>query len=226
MSGLTQDIRYALRQFRNNPRFTVIAALTLALGIGASTAIFDVVNTVLLHPLPYRHPERLVLVTESLPAMSADEVGVSAQEYLDYRDRTRSFSQVASYESDGFNLIGQGRPLRVNAAAISASAFPLLAVSPELGHVFTDSDNRYGSPHVVLLSHSLYTAASETLWANQSNSTSRAIPSSGLCRHRSASPSMELLYRKWRICGYLRSSHRINLRRRIVLRNSESGWSA
>ena len=156
MSGLTQDLRYALRQFRNNPRFTVIAALTLALGIGASTAIFDVVNTVLLHPLPYHHPERLVLVTESLPAMSADEVGVSAQEYLDYRDRNRSFSQVASYESDGFNLTGQGRPLRVNAAAISASAFRLLAVSPELGHVFTDEDNRYGSPHVVLLSHSLW----------------------------------------------------------------------
>jgi predicted permease len=156
MRGLAQDLRYALRQFRNNPRFTVIAALTLALGIGASTAIFDVVNTVLLHPLPYHHPERLVLVTESLPAMSADEVGVSAQEYRDYRDRNRSFSQVASYESDGFNLTGQGRPLRVNAAAISASAFPLLAVSPELGHAFTDEDNRYGSPHVVLLSHSLW----------------------------------------------------------------------
>jgi predicted permease len=156
MSGLKQDLRYGLRQLRKNPRFTAIAALTLALGIGASTAIFSVVNTVLLHPLPYRDPERLVLVTESLPAMSSDEVGVSASEYLDYRDRNRSFSQVAAYESAGFNLTGEGQPLRVNAAAISASVFPLLGVSPELGHAFTDEDDRYGSPHVVLLSHSLW----------------------------------------------------------------------
>jgi len=156
MSGLGQDLRYALRQLRKSPRFTVIAALTLALGIGASTAIFSVMNTVLLHPLPYRDPERLVLVTESLPAMSSDEVGVSASEYIDYRERNHSFSQVAAYESAGFNLTGEGRPLRVNAAAISASVFPLLGVSPELGHVFTNEDDRYGSQHVALLSHSLW----------------------------------------------------------------------
>ena len=156
MSGLGQDLRYALRQLRKSPRFTVIAALTLALGIGASTAIFSVMNTVLLHPLPYRDPERLVLVAESLPAMSSDEVGVSASEYIDYRERNHSFSQVAAYESAGFNLTGEGRPLRVNAAAISASVFPLLGVSPELGHVFTNEDDRYSSQHVALLSHSLW----------------------------------------------------------------------
>jgi predicted permease len=156
MNGLGQDLRYALRQLRNNPKFTAIAALTLALGIGASTAIFSVVNTVLLHPLPYRHPEGLVLVTENLPAMSSDEVGVAAQEYIDYRDRNHSFSQVAAYESAGFNLTGEGRPLRVNAASISASAFSLLGVSPEIGHAFTAEDERHGSANVVLLSHSLW----------------------------------------------------------------------
>jgi predicted permease len=156
MNGLAQDLRFALRQFRNNPKFSAIAVLTLALGIGASTAIFSVVNTVLLHPLPYRDPERLVLVTESLPAMSSDEVGVSASEYIDYRDRNRSFSQVAAYESAGFNLTGEGRPLRVNAAAVSASAFSMLGVSPELGHVFTDGDEHYGSARVALLSHSIW----------------------------------------------------------------------
>jgi putative ABC transport system permease protein len=156
MSGLGQDFRYALRQLRKSPRFTAIAALTLALGIGASTAIFSVTNTVLLHPLPYSDPGRLVLVTESLPAMSSDEVGVSVSEYIDYRDRNHSFSQVAAYESAGFNLTGQGRPLRVNAAAISASAFAVLGVSPELGHVFTNEDERYGSQRVALLSHSLW----------------------------------------------------------------------
>src|SRR5579859_220558 len=156
MRGLTQDIRYALRQLGKNPRFTSIAVLTLALGIGASTAVFSVVNTVLLHPLPYRDPERLMLITETLPAMSAELVGVAAQEYLDYRDRNHSFSQVAAYENEGFNLTGEGRPMRVNAAAISASAFSLLGAAPELGHIFSVEHERYGSPHVVLLSHSLW----------------------------------------------------------------------
>lgn len=159
MNGIIQDLRYALRQLRKNPGFTAVAVITLALGIGASTAIFSAVDTVLLRPLPYREPERLVVVTESLPAMSADEIGVSASEYIDYRDRNHSFSQVASYETAGFNLTGEGRPLRVNAAQISASALPLLGVSPELGRGFTEEENRYGSGHVVILSH--------FLWQNQ-----------------------------------------------------------
>src|SRR5579864_9601275 len=122
MNGIIQDVRYALRQLRKKPGFTAVAVVTLALGIGASTAIFSAVDTVLLRPLPYQQPERLVTVTESLPAMSLDEIGVSASEYVDYRDRNRSFSQVASFETAGFNLTGEGRPLRVNAAQISASA--------------------------------------------------------------------------------------------------------
>jgi predicted permease len=156
MKGLIQDVSYAFRQLRRSPSFTAVAVITLAVGIGSTTAIFSVVNVVLLHPLPYSHPEQLVLVTESLPAMSADEVGVSASEYLDYRDRNRSFSEVASYESTGFNLTGQRTPLRINAAEISSSTFSLLGVSPEVGHVFTKEDDRYGSSHVVILSHSLW----------------------------------------------------------------------
>ena len=156
MRGLLQDFPYGLRQLRKRPAFTAIAVVTLALGIGASTAIFSAVDTVLLRPLPYRQPERLVIVTETLPAMSADEIGVSASEYVDYRDRNRSFSQVSSYETAGFNLTGEGRPLRVNAAQISASALALLGVSPELGRGFTEEESRYGSGHVVILSHSLW----------------------------------------------------------------------
>jgi len=140
MNGLVSDLRFALRQLRKGPGFFVIAVATLALGIGASTAIFSIVDTVLLHPLPYRQPDRLVLVTENLPAMSADEVGVAAGEYLDYRDHNRSFSQVASYQSTGFNLTGGGRPLRVNGAEISSSAFSMLGVGPELGHAFTQDE--------------------------------------------------------------------------------------
>jgi putative ABC transport system permease protein len=156
METLLQDIRYGWRMLARNPGFTAIAVLTLAIGIGASTAIFSVVDTVLLRPLPYREPEKLVLVSETLPGMSMDEIGVSAGEYQDYRDRNRSFSQVAAYESAGFNLTGTGQPLRVNAAALSASAFPLLGVSPELGRGFTVEEDRYGSGSVVVLSHALW----------------------------------------------------------------------
>jgi predicted permease len=156
METLLQDIRYGWRMLARNPNFTAIAVLTLAIGIGASTAIFSVVDTVLLRPLPYREPEKLVLVSETLPGMSADEIGVSAGEYQDYRDRNRSFSQVAAYESAGFNLTGAVQPLRVNAAALSASAFPLLGVSPELGRGFTTEEERYGSSSVVVLSDALW----------------------------------------------------------------------
>jgi predicted permease len=153
---LLQDIRYGWRMLARNPSFTAIAVLTLAIGIGASTAIFSVVDTVLLRPLPYQQPDQLVVVSETLPGMSMDEIGVSAGEYQDYRDRNRSFSQVAAYESAGFNLTGLGRPLRVNAAALSASAFPLLGVSAELGRGFTRDEDRSGSGNVVVLSHALW----------------------------------------------------------------------
>jgi putative ABC transport system permease protein len=153
---LLQDIRYGRRMLTSNPGFTAIAMLTLAIGMGASTAIFSVVDTVLLRPLPYPQPDSLVVVSETLPGMSMDEIGVSAGEYQDYRDRNRSFAQVAAYESAGFNLTGVGQPLRVNAAGLSATAFPLLGVSPELGRGFTPEEDRYGSGNVVVLSHALW----------------------------------------------------------------------
>jgi putative ABC transport system permease protein len=153
---LLQDLRYGRRMLTSNPGFTAIAVLTLALGMGASTAIFSVVDTVLLRPLPYQQPDSLVVVSETLPGMSMDEIGVAAGEYQDYRDRNRCFAQVAAYESAGFNLTGVGQPLRVNAARLSATAFPLLGVSPELGRGFTPEEDRYGSANVVVLSHALW----------------------------------------------------------------------
>jgi putative ABC transport system permease protein len=156
METLMQDVRYGWRMLAKNPSFTVIAVATLALGIGASTAIFSVVDTVLLRPLPYRQPDQLVVVSETLPQMSSEEIGVSAGEFQDYRDRNRSFSQVAAYESVGFNLTGDGQPSRVNAAQVSASTFPLLGVSPELGRVFTPDEDRDGADRVVLISHALW----------------------------------------------------------------------
>jgi predicted permease len=156
MESVLQDIRYGWRVLVKSPSFTLIAVLTLAIGIGASTAIFSVVDTVLLRPLPYQQPERLVMVTESLPGMTMGEVGVAAGEYQDYRDRNHSFSQIAAYESAGFNLTGASQPLRINAASVSASVFPLLGVAPELGRSFAADEDRYGSGNVVVLSDSLW----------------------------------------------------------------------
>jgi len=150
------NLRYALRQLRKSPGFTVIAILTLALGIGANTAVFSVVDTVLLRPLPYSHPEHLVLVSETESAAPDEELGVAAQEYLDYRDQNQSFSSVAAFESAGFNLTGEGQPLRVRAARMSASAFATLRISPLMGRAFTADEDRAGSDNVVELSYSLW----------------------------------------------------------------------
>jgi predicted permease len=171
MENLLQDIRYGWRMLARNPGFAAIAVLTLAIGIGASTAIFSVVDTVLLRPLPYQQPDQLVVVSETSAGMSMDEIGVSAGEYQDYRDRNRSFSQVAAYESDGFNLTGGGQPLRVNAGRLSASTFPLLGVSPELGRGFTQEEERYGSGNVVVLSHALW----EHQYSSDSNILGRTV---------------------------------------------------
>src|SRR2546421_2294038 len=149
VEAMWQDLRFAARMLRKNPGFTSIAVLTLALGIGANTAVFSAIDTVLLQPLPYVHPEQLMLISESLPKLGGDDVGVAAGEYLDYRDRNRSFAQAAAYQNDGFNLTGAGEPLRVTANRATASLFPLLGVRPILGRTFTDEEGRPGADAVV-----------------------------------------------------------------------------
>jgi predicted permease len=153
---MLQDLRYALRQLRKSPGFTLVAVLTLALGIGANTAVFSAMDAVLLRPLPYHQSSRLMLVSETESVAPKDELGVAAQEFLDYRDQNQSFSEVAAFESNGFNLTGEGEPLRIRAARISASAFPTLAVSPMMGRAFTAEEDRSGSDNVVELSYSLW----------------------------------------------------------------------
>jgi len=157
LETLLQDLRYGLRMLGKNPGFTAVAVLTLALGIGANTAVFSLVNTILLRPLPYRNPSELAVVSEIVPQMGGDlEVGVAAGEYLDYRDRNRSFVQTGAYEDAGFNLTGEGNPLRINAAAVTASVFQLLGVPPRLGQVFTAEEERDGGAAVAVLSYSLW----------------------------------------------------------------------
>ncbi len=151
---ISQDIRYGLRQLRKSPTFAAVAAL--ALGIGANTAMFSVVDTILLRPLPYQQPDRLMMVSETESVAPGDELGVAAQEFIDYRDQNKSFSNVAAFESSGFNLTGEGQPQRIRAARVSASTFPTLGVSPLMGRAFTTEEDRSGSDNVVELSYSLW----------------------------------------------------------------------
>jgi predicted permease len=156
VESVLHDLRYGARMLRKNPAFTFVAAITLALGIGANAAVFSLANAVLLRPMPYRDPHQLFLLSETLPKQGNVELGVSAAEYFDYRDLNHVFSQVAAYETYGFNLTGEGQPLRVNAARLTASAFPLLGVNAIVGRTFTDEEDRAGATGVVLLSNAIW----------------------------------------------------------------------
>ena len=156
-ASVGQDLRYAVRVLRKNPGFTLVAILTLALGIGATTAIFSVVNGVVLRPLPYAAADRLVVIWGNLRRPGLDGLPASAGEYVDYRDRTRAFDFVAAYDSDGFNLTGSGDPERIEGAVVTPTLFPLLGVSAQIGRTFLAEEERPGREQVVVLSHGLWT---------------------------------------------------------------------
>jgi predicted permease len=154
LEQVTQDVGYALRSLRRTPGFTAAAVLTLALGIGANTAIFSIVNGVLLSPLPYPEPDRLVVVYSRAP----DEPRGSSSypNFLDWTRDNRSFSDLAAFRADDLNLIGRGQPKRVTAEMISESFFRLLGVQPILGRGFFAADDRLGAAPVVLISEGLW----------------------------------------------------------------------
>ncbi|HEX4021773.1 MAG TPA: ABC transporter permease [Acidobacteriaceae bacterium] len=157
MSNLWQDLRYAVRQLRKSLGFSLTAILTLALGIGATTAIFSVVDGVLLRPLPFHDPSRLMALGDSLqgvPGMSG-LAGVTAPDIVAYARDTHAFADLGGYQSTGYELSGAGEPAQVNAARLSASIFPTLGVAPLLGRVFTQQEDDQ-SQQVVVLSYSLW----------------------------------------------------------------------
>lgn len=127
MNALMQDMKYALRVLRKSPGFTAVAVLTLALGIGANTAIFTVVNAVLLRPLPFRDPAKLCLVTESLPSFPS--LGPSYQNYVDFRDQSKSLEGLAAVHVDSMNMTGRGDPQRLKVEMATATLFPLLRIA-------------------------------------------------------------------------------------------------
>jgi len=152
---LRQDLVHASRQMRKAPLFTLIAILTLALGIGATTTIFSVVDAVVLRPLPYPEPDRLMRLWETNP--QTDDFSVSDPNFLDWRHANRSFTDMAAIRSASLTLVGDGEPVRLNAAAVTASLFPLLGVQPALGRAFLPEEDRPGgASQVVVLSHRLW----------------------------------------------------------------------
>jgi putative ABC transport system permease protein len=156
MQTLWQDLHYGARMLLKQPGFTLIAVLALALGIGANTAIFSVVNAVLLRPLPYPNAERLRLIWGRLPGHGLERLNVSAPEFADYRKRTQSFAEVSVYGQTGFNFTGRGEPERLTGALTSANLFPSLGVAPSLGRNFLPEEDRDGREQVVILSYGLW----------------------------------------------------------------------
>ncbi len=149
MRTFWQDVRYGARLLWKNPEFTIIAVLTLALGIGANTALFSVVNGVLLSPLPYQQPERLMALYTSRATF--DRGSISYPNFIDWRRGNRTFSQLAAYRSDDFNLTGQGEPERLDTEMVSATFFSLLGVRPIVGRLFTEQEDYLGGAPVALI---------------------------------------------------------------------------
>jgi predicted permease len=150
MNTLIQDLKFGLRMLAKSPGITVVAIITLALGIGANTALFSVVNGVLLSPLPYEQPDRLVSLYTGTTYYN--RISVSYPNFLDWARDNRSFSTLAAYRQDNFNLTGMGETERVPAEMISASFFPLLGVKPVIGRAFRPEEDQLGAAPVVLIS--------------------------------------------------------------------------
>lgn len=156
MQTFLQDLKYALRMLRRNPAFTAVAILTLAVGIGATSAIFSVFNSVLLRPLPYREPGQLVRVYSEFPTMQLQKFWLSAPELLDIQREAKSWEAIGAWAPGGQNVGTESEPLRVTSAAITRSLIDVLGVSPELGRNFTEEEDRNGGPKVAIISHGLW----------------------------------------------------------------------
>jgi predicted permease len=154
LSGMGRDLRYAVRALRKNAGFSAIAILALAIGIGANTAIFSVVNGVLLRPLAYPDSARLVNIYETSADFS--HTSVAYPNYLDWRRESHSFSGMGAYRSNDFNLTGSGRPEQVSGEYVTASLFPVLGVTPLLGRAFRPEEDRPETGCTVMLSHGFW----------------------------------------------------------------------
>jgi len=154
MQTIWQDVRYGARMLLKNPGITFVVILALALGIGANTAIFSVVNAVLLRPLPYEESDRLVALNEKSPVL--DVMSISYPNFTDWRSQNHVFEKIGAYNRNSYNLTGFGEAERIPTAQVSADLFSVLRVNAAIGRVFTNEEDKPGATPVVVLGHSLW----------------------------------------------------------------------
>jgi putative ABC transport system permease protein len=148
-----QDLRYGARMLLRQRAFTIAAVMALALGIGANTAVFSVVNAVLLRPLPYQNSDRMAMIWGNFLTFHMEQLRARAAEYVDYRDLTRSFETVAAFSADDFNFTGGRQPDRIAGARVTANLFPMLGAKAAQGRLISPEENQTGRDNVVVLSH-------------------------------------------------------------------------
>ncbi|MGD0213416.1 MAG: ABC transporter permease, partial [Terriglobales bacterium] len=156
MGTLLQDVRYAVRMLRRKPTFTIVAVLTLALGVGANTAMFSIVNAVLLRSLPYREPDRLVRIFFNKPGVGLRDVQFSVPELEDLRNRAGIFEDVSTVGGGSVNLTGGSQPERLELAVTHPNFFSMLGTTPQVGRLFGPQDFALGFAPVVVISDSLW----------------------------------------------------------------------
>jgi predicted permease len=173
MNGLLHDLRYAIRQLRKSPGFTAVVVVTLALGIGANTAVFSVIDAVMLRPLPYYQPERLISA-DSFYSRASGYGALSYPDFLDWRSQNHTLSHLVSYHDTGYTLTGLDRPIHIAGQVVSSDMLPALGVSPELGRGFLPEEEKAGT-QVVLISHALWA----TQFASDKNILGRQLKFNG-----------------------------------------------
>src|SRR5690606_31801711 len=178
MSDLISDIRYAIRTLVKSPGFAAVAILTLALGIGANSAIFSVVNGVVLRPLAYRAPEELMSIATQFPTLGFDEFWVSPPEFLELKERNRSFASIGGYRTGQASVGGGDRPVRVTSAIVTADLFTTLGVPAYLGRTHTAEEDLPSAEPVVVLSHELW----QSTFASDASVIGRTIDVNGVQR--------------------------------------------
>src|SRR5256714_1025531 len=155
METLFQDMRYGARMLIKNPGFTVVAVIALALGIGANTAIFSVVNTVLLRPLPYQEPDRLMAL-RSYNIPKHPDFSVSPGDFLDWEKQSQLFAELAAYRTSSYNLIIGSEPERIRAARVSAGLITMLGINPLHGRDFMPEEDQENTGRVAIISYGLW----------------------------------------------------------------------
>src|SRR5256885_4730497 len=156
MQALIADCRYALRGFARAPGFTAAALLTLALGIGANTSIFSVASALLLHPLPYKNADRLVILWNRSPGLNIAEDWFSTAQYFDIKNGHHGFEQVALAIGGNYNLTGDGEPERVGVIRVSSNLLPMIGEKSLYGRLFTPEEDHPGSSNVAVLSYGMW----------------------------------------------------------------------